>query len=146
MLVPLSPADISDLLRIERLPGYDAFIGQWTPEEHAAEMASPAARYLGWRQNDDLTGFVIFQKFDQAVVWLRRIAVATPGGGLGTTLLRAAVDWAFEQTQAEAVDLHVRPGNDRARAVYVREGFLPSGAFDEGGEEMIVSRARWMAK
>lgn len=146
MLVPLTPGDIPELLQIERLPGYDAFIGQWTPDEHAAEMASPAARYQGWREDGALTGFVIFQKFDQPVVWLRRIAVARPGGGMGTTLLRSAVDWAFVQTQAEAVDLHVRPGNDRARIVYLREGFTPSGAFDEGGEEMIVSRARWNAK
>ena len=146
MLVPLTPGDIPDLLRIERLPGYDAFIGQWTPEEHAAEMVSPAARYLGWREDGILTGFVIFQRFDQPVVRLRRIAVAKAGGGLGTTLLRAVVDWAFANSHAEAVDLHVRAGNDRARAVYAREGFTPSGAFEDDAEEMIVSRARWSAK
>lgn len=145
MLAPLSPGDIPELLQIERLPGYDAFIGQWTPEEHAAEMVSPAARYLGWREDGALTGFVIFQKFDQPTVRLRRIAVARPGGGLGTTLLRAAVDWAFVQTQADAVDLHVRVGNDRARTVYLREGFIPGG-HSEDGEEMIVSRAQWTAK
>ena len=146
MLVPLTPGDIPDLLRIERLPGYDAFIGQWSPEEHAAEMASPAARYLGWRDGGDLTGFVIFQKFDQSTVRLRRIAVAAPGGGLGTTLLRAVVDWAFANTHAEAVDRHVRAGNDRARSVYAREGFIPSGEFEDDAEEMIVSRDRWSAK
>ncbi|WP_421932617.1 GNAT family N-acetyltransferase [Phenylobacterium sp.] len=146
MLVPLTPGDISDLLRIERLPGYDAFIGQWSPEEHAAEMASPAARYLGWRDGAELTGFVIFQKFDQPTVRLRRIAVARPGGGLGTTLLRAVVDWAFANTGAEAVDLHVRAGNDRARSVYAREGFVPSGEFEDDAEEMVVSRARWSAR
>lgn len=146
MLVPLSPGDIPELLRVERLPGYDAFIGQWSPEEHAAEMASPAARYLGWREGGELTGFVIFQKFDQPVVRLRRIAVAKPGGGLGTTLLRAVVDWAFANTQAEAVDLHVRAGNERARSVYAREGFVPSGEFEDDAEEMVVSRARWSAR
>lgn len=146
MLVPLSLGDIPDVLRIERLPGYDAFIGQWTPEEHAAEMASPAARYLGWREDGVLTGFVIFQKFDQPAVRLRRIAVAKAGGGRGTILLRSVVDWAFANTAAEAVDLHVRAGNDRARAVYAREGFVPSGTFEDDAEEMIVSRARWIAK
>lgn len=146
MLAPLSPGDIPELLRIERSPGYDAFIGQWTPEEHAAEMGSPAARYLGWREGAALTGFVIFQKFDQPVVRLRRIAVARPGGGLGTTLLRAVVDWAFANTDAEAVDLHVRAGNERARAVYAREGFVPSGEFEDDAEEMVVSRARWSVR
>ena len=27
LLVPLTPADIAEVMRIERLPGYDAFIG-----------------------------------------------------------------------------------------------------------------------
>ena len=28
-LSPLSPADIPQVMRIERLPGYDAFVGRW---------------------------------------------------------------------------------------------------------------------
>ncbi|MDP3855866.1 GNAT family N-acetyltransferase [Phenylobacterium sp.] len=109
MLVELTSADIPECMRIERLPGYDAFIGQWTAEEHATEMASPAARYLGWRTGEGLTGFVIFQRYQDRVVRLRRIAVTQPSGGTGTRLLLAVIDWLFERNPAHAIDLHVRP-------------------------------------
>ena len=46
MLTPIDDADVPELMRIEHLPGYDAFVGRWTAEEHAAERASPDARYL----------------------------------------------------------------------------------------------------
>ena len=32
LLVPLTPADIAEVMRIERLPGYDAFIGQFSAD------------------------------------------------------------------------------------------------------------------
>jgi len=147
MLEPLGPQDITDVMRLERLEGFDAFIGRFEADEHAAELASPGSRYLGWREGSHLEGFVIIQAFDAAdrVVRLRRIAVERPGQGVGTRLLRAAVGWLFETTDAAAVDLHVRPGNDRARAVYLREGFEPKGVIEGGSEEMILTRETWAA-
>ena len=61
-LSPLSPADIPEVMRIERLPGYDAFVGRWDLDEHTAELASSDARYFGLRDGDRLGGFVILQK------------------------------------------------------------------------------------
>jgi RimJ/RimL family protein N-acetyltransferase len=146
MLDALTPQDIAEVMRIERLPGYDAYVGAWSAEEHAAEMGSPAARYLGWREGDGLAGFVIFQKFLDPVVRLRRIAVAQPGAGLGTDLLRGAVGWLFAATAAEAVDLHVRPENHRARTVYDREGFILSAPEQTESEVMILHRERWATR
>ena len=146
MLDALTPDDIAEVMRIERLPGYDAFIGAWSAEGHADEIASPDARYLGWRAGQGLAGFAIFQRFTQPVVRLRRIAVADPGGGTGTHLLRGAVDWLFAANPAEAIDLHVRPENLRARHVYGREGFVAGGADDLGGEGMILTREAWVAR
>lgn len=147
MLVLLGPGDIPQVMRLERLQGYEDFIGRFEPDEHAAELASPGSRYLGWRPEGGLEGFVIFQRFDAAdrVVRLRRIAVEAPGRGVGTRLLRAAIGWLFGTTDAVAVDLHVRPGNDRARAVYLREGFKPKGVIESGSEEMILFREAWEA-
>jgi GNAT superfamily N-acetyltransferase len=146
MLDARRPDDIAEVMRIERLPGYDAFIGAWTAEGHAEEMASPDARYLGWRVEGGLAGFAIFQRFTQPVVRLRRIAVAKPGGGTGSRLLRAAVGWLFAANPADAVDLHVRTANLRARHVYGREGFVVGGGDDLGGEGMILTRRVWMAQ
>ncbi|KQW70515.1 hypothetical protein ASE17_16655 [Phenylobacterium sp. Root77] len=144
-LVPLTTADIAEVMRIERLPGYDAFIGQFSEAEHEAQFASPDARYLGYRQGDGLAGFVIVQEFTAPTALLRRIAVDKTGRGTGSALFRAAVDWIFANTAAEGVSLHVRPGNDRARHVYLREGFTPYFS-DETGDKLAVSREVWATR
>jgi len=138
MLVPLSAEDIAEVMRIERLPGYDAFVGRWTAEEHEAELASPDAHYLGLRHGDGLAGFVIFQKLHEPAVRLRRIAVGETDQGTGGRIHRAALDWAFETLPAEAITLGVARANDRARHIYVREGFV-----DDGEDEVHFNMKLW---
>jgi hypothetical protein len=143
VLSPLTPADIPEVMRLERLPGYDAFIGRWEADEHVAEMASPDARYFGVRDGGGLKAFLILQQFRAPKVRLRRISVGTPGGGLGTQVLREIMDWVFENTQAEAFWLDVHVENDRARHVYEREGMTADGGYDEVHQKMILPRERW---
>lgn len=145
MLTAATDADIPEIMRIERLPGYEAFVGRWSAEEHAVERNSPNARYFAWREDDRIVGFVILQAFDRATVRLRRIAVAQTGGGTGTVLLREVVDRVFETTPAAAIDLQVRPENERARAVYLREGFVSQGEGEPEHEQMVLSREAWAA-
>ena len=144
-LVSLSEEDLAEVMRIERLPGYDAFIHSWTAEIHATELTSADARYFGYRAGAALAGFAILQKFREPTVRLRRIAVDSPGAGAGTALLRDVVDWLFETSDAQALDLRVRPGNRRARHVYGREGFIQGGGDDLLGEGMILTRPEWAA-
>jgi RimJ/RimL family protein N-acetyltransferase len=141
-LAPLTPADIPEIMRIERLPGYDAVVGRWEAEAHAAEMASPDARYFGERNGAGLAGFVILQELRAPCVVLRRIAVAEPERGVGGRLVRAAMDWTFATTPAQALRLDVALGNPRAKHVYVREGFEQYGR-DEVHELMRIPRGRW---
>lgn len=144
LLSPLSPADIPEVMRLERLPGYDAFIGRFEADEHAQQFASPDARYFGLRNGDRLAGFVILQEFNAPTILLRRIAVAEPGGGRGTALLRAIMNWVFESTAAEALKLDVALGNPRARHVYEREGFEQYDV-DDVHYFMRIPRERWVA-
>lgn len=141
-LSQLTPADIPEVMRIERLPGYDAFIGRFEADEHAVQFASPDARYFGLRDGAGLAGFVILQEFREPAILLRRIAVAEPGGGRGTALLRGIMDWVFEQTPAEALKLDVALGNPRAKHVYEREGFETYDA-DDVHYFLKIPRARW---
>jgi len=145
MLVSLTPFDLPDVMRIERLPGYDDYINRWTAEEHSAELASPDVRYFGWRTAAGLQGFAILQRYRQPVIRLRRLAVVEPGAGVGTRLLHGVIDGLFKASKAEAVDLHVKPGNIRARHVYEREGFVEGGGEDLQGQGMILTRAAWAA-
>ncbi|HVI34193.1 GNAT family N-acetyltransferase [Phenylobacterium sp.] len=143
-LAPLTPDDIPEVMRLERLPGYDAFIGRFEAGEHAALMASEDARYFGVRKDGGgLSGFAILQQMREPMVLLRRIAVESPGGGAGTRLLRAVTDWVFETTPAEALELDVALGNARAQHVYAREGFTEFRPPDEVHYFLKITRARW---
>lgn len=140
----LGPADIPEVMRLERLPFCAGFVGSFERETHAAEMASPNSRYLGIRDRDLLAGFVLLQNFREPVIRLRRIVVAEPGQGTGTALLRALIGWVFANTPAAGMRLHVRAGNARARRLYLREGFRDR-SHDEAGQHMAVTRAAWQA-
>ena len=142
MLVPLAADDIAEVMRIERLPGYEGFIGTWPAEEHEAERTSPDARYLGLREGRGLAGFVIFQKVREPIIRLRRIAVDATDKGTGTRILREALDWAFETFPVDAVTLGVARANDRARHIYLREGFVDDGE-DDVHFNMVLTRRAW---
>lgn len=146
VLSPLTPDDIAEVMRLERLPGYEAFIGRFEAAEHAALMASADARYFGVRKDrGGLSGFAILQQMREPMVLLRRIAVETPGGGAGSRLLRAVTDWVFETTPADALELDVALGNARAQHVYAREGFAEFRPPDEVHHFLKLSRRRWTA-
>ncbi|MCR5879037.1 GNAT family N-acetyltransferase [Phenylobacterium sp. J367] len=130
-------------MRLERLPGYDAFIARFEADEHARQFALRTTRYFGQRDGARLTGFAILQNLDRPMVLLRRIAVEAPGGGAGTRLLRQVMDWVFERTAADALELDVALGNTRAQAVYAREGFETLRPSDDVHHFLSIPRARW---
>lgn len=63
------------------------------------------------------------------VAYLHRIAVMPDheGEGLGNSLLSAAINWGAANGGRVMV-LNVRPDNDRARRLYLRGGFVTTGA------------------
>jgi RimJ/RimL family protein N-acetyltransferase len=143
-LESLTPDDILEVMRLERLPFCAGFVGSFAHEKHAAEMASPDARYLGVRAGAGLAAFVLLQDFRDPVIRLRRIVVGAPGQGTGAAVLRALMAWTFESTPAAGMRLHVRADNARARRIYLREGFRDT-SLDDTGYRMSVSRAAWQA-
>lgn len=141
-LEPLAPADLPEVMRIERTPGYEGFVGAWTLEEHSAELASPDARYFGVREGAGLAGFIILQQVREPEIRLRRIAVAEVNRGLGTQMLRAVTDWVFETTPAAAMTLGVALANTRGKHVYEREGWIVDGQ-DDVHFSMRLTREKW---
>ena len=127
-LEPATAADLPAIMRIERTPGYELFIGQWDLETHQSHLASTDARYFVWR-DDGVAGFAILQGFDgpHPTVLLKRIGVGRPGKGLGTRLLRAVLAQVFETTGAHRFELQCNMVNPRALHVYNREGFIVEG-------------------
>jgi ribosomal protein S18 acetylase RimI-like enzyme len=143
VLSPLTPDDIAEVMRIERLPGYEHLVGRFSAEEHAALFADPTAAYFGLRDRGRLCGFIIVTRLDQPSVHLRRIAVDEPGRGSGARLLRAVIRRLFDTTAAEGLDLDVALGNARAKHVYEREGFCEFRPPDDVHHFLSISRRAW---
>ncbi|MDQ0463654.1 RimJ/RimL family protein N-acetyltransferase [Caulobacter ginsengisoli] len=127
-LEPATEEDLPAIMRIERTPGYELFIGHWDLETHKAHMASTDARYFVWR-DDGVAGFAILLGFDgpHPTVQLKRLGVGRPGKGLGTRFLRAVMAHVFETTDTHRFELQCNMANPRALHVYDREGFTVEG-------------------
>ena len=122
-------SDIPAIMRVERMEGYARLIGRWDAEQHAAEIENPSSRYLLARDGTEIAGFAILQGIGSAnqCVRLRRIAVGTPGCGVGSDLLRSVLQICFEDLAAHRVELFVFVENERAYRTYLKTGFVEEG-------------------
>ena len=50
------------------------------------------------------------------------------GRGVGDRLLEAVAEWAISSKQIDSLILHVKAGNVRAKALYIRSGFLETNS------------------
>lgn len=121
-------ADIPAIMAIERLPGYDLFIGQSSADEHAAwQCGTDSAEYV-WEQGSAVRGFAVLLKLDTPhTVLLKRIAVDAPNEGLGAPFVRALIALGFERPHVHRVELDTSAENPRARHLYEKLGFIHEG-------------------
>jgi len=122
-------ADIPAIMALERSPGFNGLVGRWSAEEHAAEMGKPSSRYFLMRDAGQPVGFAMVQGLGDGhcKAHLRRIAVATPGEGVGTRLMNAVLLWLYTETDVNRVDLDVYVDNERAKRSYEKAGFQVEG-------------------
>ena len=121
--------DIDAIMRIERLPGNDLFIGASSHEDHAVTLRSSDGALRVWEVNGAVRGFAMLTKLtnENGVVQLKRIAIDAPGSGLGTPFVRAVMDHVFTTTHAHRLELDTSAENPRARHVYETLGFVHEG-------------------
>jgi ribosomal protein S18 acetylase RimI-like enzyme len=114
------------LLEIDR----SAFTGFWRMSldglKEALSSTSSSAT-LTASIDDEIVGYVIVGA-QWGTAYLQRVAVEkeSTGGGVGTALVRAAVEWA-RHTSAVSMVLNVRSENERASSIYERCGFSNTG-------------------
>ena len=151
-----SRTDLPFVMATERIEGYDALVGRWDEARHLAAIDDPHYAYFLARDGATPAGFAIVRDWASAerVTCVKRIAVSSPGNGLGRRLLAAVVGAIFRDTDAHRVWLGVFPGNERARRVYEAVGFKAEGvargsAFFGGvhRDELIMAilRTEWSA-
>ena len=122
-------ADIPAIMAIERTPGFEDFVGRWSHEQHAAQLAKDSTRYFIARDSGEVTAFAIFQQIGDPDrrVHLKRIVARDAGQGAGTRLLSSALDWLYTETETNRVDLDLFVENERAQRTYEKLGFLVEG-------------------
>lgn len=129
MMRRATAADIAAIMRIERLPGYDDFIGQSSAAEHADWQSGAGSMEFVWETAGAVRGFALLTRLDDPneIIQLKRIAVDAPGGGLGARFVAAVIEHVFTQTGAHRLELDTSAENPRARHVYEKLGFVHEG-------------------
>ncbi|MCD2172737.1 GNAT family N-acetyltransferase [Rhizobium sp. C4] len=132
----IRPATLSDLpaiMAIERTEGFDAYVGRSERAQHEALMAAADCRYLMLEDETGAAGFAILQGVGAAngVVYLKRIAIRSPGKGFGKRFLSALIRLSFDDYGAEKFWLDAFETNARARHVYTACGLQLDGVLRE---------------
>jgi RimJ/RimL family protein N-acetyltransferase len=126
--------DLDAIMAIERTPGFERFVGRSTEREHRALMALANHLYLvGEGQDGAVVAFAILRDVEDAHgnVYLKRLAVARPGEGLGAAFLSLVIGWAFAQEGPHRFWLDCFADNARAQRVYEKLGFSHDGVLRE---------------
>ena len=121
---PVTVADAPWIVALFRLPHAQPFMQQPDEAQVRAVMGRPdlverivldaAGSPVGlWRAGTEGEWFAE----------LKTVAVAMPGTGAGTWIVRRALTWAFEEARVHRLMLYVTAANARARALYERHGF-----------------------
>ena len=129
-LRPALLADIGAMMAIERSPDYELYVARSEEEEHRAMLSSPSHAYrLGVGESGAVEAFAILRGLGDphANLYLKRVAVARPGQGLGTAFLSLVLDEAFGPMGAERFHLDCFADNARAQRAYEKLGFTRDG-------------------
>lgn len=128
-LRPATPADFAFIRGLAGHPAYAPFITDEDETALAAYLADPTARLCIWDEAGRPAGFALFCEIGHPTgrVELRRLALATTGGGRGLAFVRALTDHAFDRLGAARVWLDASGENPRACRVYEQAGYRLEG-------------------
>ena len=130
-LRPAALADIGAVMAIERSPGFELYVGRSEEAEHRAMFDSPSHAYrLGVGETGAIEAFAILRGLGDVHgnLYLKRVAVARPGQGLGTAFLeprsrrRVRDDWAPNASISTA-----SPTTPAPKRAYLKLGFTRDG-------------------
>ena len=134
LLRPAVPADLPQIVALERLPESLRYVGQWAEDHHARALAGSNARYYVHEdQQGQIQAYVILMGFDEGSLSIefKRFVVAQVGRGLGRRLLAEILRLVFKEFGAHRFYLDVVEDNLRARHLYKSFGFSEEGILRE---------------
>ena len=133
-LRPALPADIGAVMAIERSPDYALYVARSDEEGHRAMLSSPSHAYrVGEGESGAVEAFAVVRGVGDPHLdlYLKRIAVARPGLGVGTAFLSLVLDEVFGPLGAERFHLDCFADNFRAQRSYKKLGFTRDGVMRE---------------
>ncbi len=161
-IVTLRPASLDDLaaiMAIERTPGFERLVGRSSEGEHRAMMTSSNyAYFIGEAADGSVAAFAILRDLEDAHgnLYLKRIVVSRPDGGVGGAFLGLVVAWVFTHTAAHRFWLDCFAHNGRAQRVYQKLGFSRDGVLRQAYRApdgsrcdltmMALTRPEWTAR
>ena len=134
------PDDLVWITALERRADHVEIIGQWSDAEHlrAIERRDGREHWIVERDGRPAGYLIAYDcRAAGAGIYVKRVLVDAKARGTGTAALEAFLEGAFARAGVELVWLIVRNGNERARSVYERLGFVPTGTFDPQGERIL---------
>jgi RimJ/RimL family protein N-acetyltransferase len=141
MLRELDAAYIDEIMRLEADPIAGQFIQAYSRERHVEEFARPDIRYLGIETDSvppQLDGFILLKLEKESSVEFRRIVVAKKNKGTGRKAIDALHVYCRERLNASRIWLDFFENNLRAKHVYLRAGYVPSGESELNGRRLII--------
>jgi RimJ/RimL family protein N-acetyltransferase len=158
-LRPAALADIGVVMAIERSPDYERYVGRSEEEEHRAMLSSSSHAYrLGVGEHGAVEAFAVLRGLGDPHLnlYLKRIAVARPGQGVGTAFLGLVLDEAFGPIGAERFHLDCFADNVRAQRSYEKLGFTRDGVLRQAYRRadgrrtdlvmMAILKSEWEAR
>ena len=123
-----SSADIGFIRALVQRPDMQTMVTDEDDAALARYLGDTSSRVLIWGM-DSPRGFAIFCDVDapSGTVLLLRLALVQPGQGEGPAFLRALVNFAFDELQANRLWLDTSASNLRAQKAYQRAGFILEG-------------------
>lgn len=125
--------DIPAIMAIERRPGYETLVGQWSAEQHAAHLEDPSFHYFVADGDDGtVTAFAALHAQPDGLL-LNRIIVRDTGHGLGCALLGEIIRLAPSLCPSPRLWLRVAAHNERAIRLYTALGFAHEATLAAAG-------------
>ena len=142
MLRTATAADFPFIRGVAASPEHAPFITDEDDAALAAYLADSAARLLIWEAAGRPAGFALFCELGEPSgrVELRRLALASVGGGQGQVFLRALLDHGFGTLGAARVWLDASGENPRALRTYERAGFTLEGRLRQHWFRPVLGR------
>ena len=135
-MLSIRPTEIADIDRIIQIEQADRqWICPYSPNKHLDCMEEPSQLHLSvWRRDDsEPIGFLIILGLNNPnlAMEFRRIVIAEKGQGYGRRCIRWVKRFCFEEKKYHRLWLDVFTDNERARQLYLSEGFRQEGHLRE---------------